>query len=179
MKNSFITKRMIAFVVKDLMQDMPFSKITIQQIMSIAKFRRQTFYDYFEDKYQLLEWLYEQDLKENVNDYIGYEHWSEVFERFFIYIERNKSFMYHTIESSTETKFNEFFYQQNHKLVCTLVDELLEEKDCKRTSNNDFQIEFYTHALTGVCLTWIENHCNDERELLYRNMQKQLESMFG
>ena len=61
MAASIITKKRIAKAFKQLLEEMEFDKISIVDIMELAQIRRQTFYNHFLDKYQLLDWIFEND----------------------------------------------------------------------------------------------------------------------
>jgi len=57
------TKEMLAGSLKTLMSDhMCFDKITIKDITNQAGLIRPTFYNHFQDKYELLEWIFYEDI---------------------------------------------------------------------------------------------------------------------
>ena len=51
----------IAGAMKQLLRTMPIEKITTDRILEIAGVSRRSFYRYFKDKYELLEWIYNYD----------------------------------------------------------------------------------------------------------------------
>ncbi|MBP2966662.1 dihydroxyacetone kinase transcriptional activator DhaS, partial [Acinetobacter baumannii] len=89
---SLITKKVIAYSLKALMKTKDFEKIAIKEIMEHADYRRQTFYDHFSDKYELLDWIYEQEITEIIEHFISYEHWTKIIPRMLHYFEKNKQF---------------------------------------------------------------------------------------
>ena len=54
-------KLAIADAMKQLMRKMPIEKITTDRILENAHVSRRSFYRYFKDKYELLEWIYNYD----------------------------------------------------------------------------------------------------------------------
>ena len=58
MPDSNITKHAIAAALKELCREKSFDKISIADITSTCGLNRQTFYYHFEDKYELLNWIY-------------------------------------------------------------------------------------------------------------------------
>ena len=56
-----MTKRLIADGFKALMLRYPFEKISIMMITNEAGIRRPSFYNHFQDKYDLLAWIVETD----------------------------------------------------------------------------------------------------------------------
>ena len=57
MKNSGNIDQLLADSFKELAQAIPIEKITIKQITDKAGVIRPTFYNHFQDKYELLEWI--------------------------------------------------------------------------------------------------------------------------
>lgn len=60
------TKELLASCFKELMQKMPFDKITIKMITNKAGLIRPTFYKHFQDKYELVEWIFKTEVGSNV-----------------------------------------------------------------------------------------------------------------
>ena len=47
--------------LKELMRRKPFSKITVSELIKTCNVNRKTFYYHFEDIYDLLKWMLEQE----------------------------------------------------------------------------------------------------------------------
>ncbi len=71
------TKRKIADCVKTLMRRKEISKITIQDIMGATHMSRQSFYYHFRDIYDVLEWIGQDDFKQQLvgETYDNLESW--------------------------------------------------------------------------------------------------------
>ncbi len=65
MANNLLTKNAIAFSMKKLMEKKSISKISVSDICRDCSINRKTFYYHFGDKYELLIWIF----KEEVVDY--------------------------------------------------------------------------------------------------------------
>lgn len=61
MSGSYETKRALAESLKTIMRKAPFSRVTVDGVCEQACVSRRNFYRYFPDKYELLNWLYEDD----------------------------------------------------------------------------------------------------------------------
>ena len=57
MADSGITKRALAEALKQLMEELPFSKISVADICEQCDMNRKSFYYHFKDKYDLLNWI--------------------------------------------------------------------------------------------------------------------------
>ncbi len=61
MSESSITKKAYAAALKELMQEMPYEKITVGQICERYGMSRKSFYYHFKDKYDLVAWIFDED----------------------------------------------------------------------------------------------------------------------
>ena len=80
MSESLITKRAIADSLKELTRSKTFDKISVKDITKNCGINRQTFYYHFEDKFKLLEWIYENDLLEKPMAEVDFDNWPEKME---------------------------------------------------------------------------------------------------
>ena len=60
------TKELLADSFRSLVLTMPFQKISIKMITDGAHVIRPTFYNYFQDKYEVIEFLFDQDIGSKV-----------------------------------------------------------------------------------------------------------------
>lgn len=67
MADSSITKRALATALKELMQEMPFAKIHVSHICDKCSMNRQSFYYHFQDKFELMNWIFDMDFIELLN----------------------------------------------------------------------------------------------------------------
>lgn len=88
----YITQKKIATATKALMQKQAFAQLSVTHIMAEAHLRRQSFYDYFEDKYDVLAWIYNDEIQAIVQDNLDYEHWHQVLAHMLGYFEQNRHF---------------------------------------------------------------------------------------
>ena len=56
--DSNLTKRALAAAMKELMEQMPFSKISVSNIAEQCGMNRKSFYYHFKDKYDLVNWIF-------------------------------------------------------------------------------------------------------------------------
>lgn len=63
---SDMTKELLAEGLKDLMARTSFDKITIKMITDAAGVIRPTFYNHFQDKYEVLEYIFQREVLEKV-----------------------------------------------------------------------------------------------------------------
>ena len=59
MPDSNITKKALAMAMKELMEQIPFSKISVSDICEKCGMNRKSFYYHFKDKYDLVNWIFD------------------------------------------------------------------------------------------------------------------------
>ena len=59
--DSNLTKRALAAAMKELMEQMPFSKISVSDIAEQCGMNRKSFYYHFKDKYDLVNWIFDME----------------------------------------------------------------------------------------------------------------------
>lgn len=74
---STVIKKVLASTLKELMDEKSLSKITINDLTQSCGVSRQTFYNNFRDIYDLVEWIYLQDIEISVGKNVTYENWQD------------------------------------------------------------------------------------------------------
>ncbi|WP_237397642.1 dihydroxyacetone kinase transcriptional activator DhaS [Streptococcus mitis] len=94
MASSFITKKRIAKAFRDLLATREFDKISIVDIMESAGIRRQTFYNHFLDKYELLDWIFENDLTEYITNNLDFISGQKLLQELFFISNKSVTFIF-------------------------------------------------------------------------------------
>ena len=71
------TKESLAAALKQMMAVKPIDKITVKDLVEICGVNRQTFYYHFDDVYDLLEWVFEEDANRVLPHEVVFDHWRE------------------------------------------------------------------------------------------------------
>ena len=66
---TLMTKKALAASLKKLMESRPLSKITVRDIIEDCGVNRKTFYYHFQDIYDLVKWMFEEEAIEVVKQY--------------------------------------------------------------------------------------------------------------
>lgn len=167
---SLITKKVIAYSLKDLLKTTPYQKISIKDIMSHAEYRRQTFYDHFTDKEDLIIWIYHQELTEIVEHFINYDHWTVIIKRLVDYFEKNKLFYQKTLLESYV--FDAQLSTQLQQFILYLITH--QKKETIKQIKPEEMADFYAFAVTGVIKNWLFHDCQTPKEQLTSSIITQL-----
>lgn len=85
------TKRRLAMALKELLQEKPLKKITIQDIVERSHMTRQSFYYHFQDIYEVLELICQYELVDRIA-YKEEESFSDWLEHLVALVEENRWF---------------------------------------------------------------------------------------
>ena len=92
-KMSKITKIAMAQALKKLLIVKDLDKITINDISNECGINRQTFYYHFRDIYDLLEWIFANEVVEKIENETNIDNWQEQFMYVLNYMLENKFFI--------------------------------------------------------------------------------------
>lgn len=181
---SEITKKALATSLKKLLSKKELSKITISNITDDCGVNRQTFYYHFKDVYDLLEWIYLNEVIQSMDGKDTYNNWQEGFLSIFKYILENKEFVKNTYNSISRDYFLRFIYTQTAILLMNVIDE--QAKDINVSDEDKkFIANFYKYAFVGIIQDWIEDGMKEEPEniinklnhIIEGNLEKALEKI--
>ncbi|MGT2934419.1 dihydroxyacetone kinase transcriptional activator DhaS [Streptococcus castoreus] len=123
MATSLITKKKIAKAFKKQLAVKDFDKISVVDIMDQAQIRRQTFYNHFLDKYELLDWIFDTELQEQVTHNLNYVSGFQLLEELFFYFERNKIFYAQLFDIKGQNDFYSYFGDYCQVLMTKIISE--------------------------------------------------------
>lgn len=151
MKRVLQTKTRLADSLKDLMQKTPFLKITIQNVTDHCGLNRQTFYYHFRDMFDLLGWIYHNEIlpKEAPG-----QNWRSLLLTAVAYAQKNKVFLRNINRSLHREAIERFIYPDFAEWVTILFDSACGDSSVNQ-EDRAFLLSFLTSAFVSFCLRWI------------------------
>ena len=95
------TKKALAAALKKMMEVKPIDKITVKDLVEICGVNRQTFYYHFDDVYDLLEWVFEEDANANLPKEVVYDRWKTDVIMWIKYLQENSTFALNVYNSNS------------------------------------------------------------------------------
>lgn len=153
------TQKNIYNALTNLLKKKSFESIKVSDICTEALINRSTFYDHYNDKYELLidyinneKKTLEEALKQNTNINNTKEYYIELIKILINHVDSLKE-LYHEI----------IINNQNSIVMNILIDVIT--KDVEKRINNDLQntipskiiTKFYVGAVVNVCMEWFMN----------------------
>lgn len=157
------TKKKIASSMMDLLKKKPIDKITITDITVNCDMSRQLFYRYFVDKYDLINWMYEEDCGSVI--YTGEEKFSlESWIKYILdVIEEKKNFYIHAIQNDTEKIFEKLILDKTRFYLSNIIKY---KTSSELTKQLEFLIEMTARSLVNMIIFEIKNELPVKKEIL-------------
>lgn len=170
MSDSLITKRALARTLKELCQYRSFEKISINDLTSKCGLNRQTFYYHFQDKYDLLQWLYYDELFMEIENIITFDNWNLCLQSVLEKIYQEKDFYITTLNSNEH-----YFYQDLYNIAQKCFYDAINKLDLEHSVSVDeknFFSEFYAYGISGTVVQWIKTNMKISPKNLAQNLKK-------
>ena len=158
-------KQLIAASFKELAVLKPIEKITIREITDRAGVIRVTFYNHFQDKYELLEWICREELFNPIRALIWNDMEREALSFLFNGILHNRDFYMHAVHMEGQNSF------QDIVRICfrEVLTEYLTEKAGNKPRRYEWLTaervgEIYAQSLAYVLITWIRGGMQEPPE---------------
>lgn len=160
------TKELLAEGFRELVLTMPFSKISIKLIADKAGVIRPTFYNYFQDKYEVVEYLFEKDVKSKIQVMLDNDMEPEAIKLLFICFEKNMAYYRKLFEIEGQNSFEEYFRAYIYNTFLNL----LKKYPLKRFSpliTPDIMAHFNTVVLLEILKVWLNRAPHASTEDVY------------
>jgi len=164
---SYQTKQLLAGSLKKAMKTKPVSKVTISEIIADCNVNRKTFYYHFEDIYDLLKWILEEEAIEVVKKLDMVIDYEEAILFALDYIDKNHAFLENVYKSLGRDHLKQFFYADMIGIVRGIVDKTEQMEDL--TIEEDFKAflaAMFTEAVAGMLMDLISERGSADREKL-------------
>ena len=149
---------LLAESFKELAKKHPIEKITIKEITDLAGVIRPTFYNHFQDKYELLEWIITTDLLDPIEPLIQNGMISEGLVLLFTNIEKDSEFYSRAIKLEGQNSFGEIAQSCVEKILLKVIDGVHTGKKQKYSWLTPKRIaEYYAQSMCYVVITWIQS----------------------
>lgn len=149
---------LLAESFKELARKQPIEKITIKEITDKAGVIRPTFYNHFQDKYELLEWIINTQLLEPVEPLIRNGMVNEALVLLFTNIEKEKEFYIRASRLEGQNSFGSIAQNCVKRVLLTVIQNFAEGKEPRYVWLTPERIaEFYAQSMCYVVIAWIQS----------------------
>lgn len=142
---------------KDLVKQVPIDKITIKDITDRAGVIRVTFYNHFQDKYDLLEWIIRNEILAPIDILLGNKMIKEALIIIFNNVLKDKEFYRKVAKLDGQ---NSFEYIVNACIYDILYDFIKNTSGSRSSKHpwltNEHLAMYYAQSMTFIVVNWIK-----------------------
>ena len=159
------TEAVLIETFKALMLKKPMNKITVSELVEKCGINRKTFYYHFEDIRDMLRKMLRQDIEAifSRGDLIT-DH-DLIINSVLDYIEQNKVILKNMLSCIGRAELDLFLNSNVNKPIYSLVCETEQKQNLSVGDEyKRFLADFFTRAVSGVLIDWIENRADRNKE---------------
>ena len=149
-------KYALAQSLKKLLSTRKLDKITVKDIAEDCGVNRQTFYYYFRDIYDLLEWNFCDATERLIRSGLDHGDWRSGVKAVTEYLQENRTLVWNAYHSISDESVSEFLKRTLRPHILSAVREEakgLEWEPCQE--NVDFVADIFTLTAAGIVMEWI------------------------
>lgn len=165
-------KAVIINSFKQLIDKKSIDKMTVKEICELSEVNRQTFYNHFQDIFDIFKYIFQEEIFTEIAQNRTFETWCGGFLATLNYLKRNSKMVLHVYESSYRQEANTFFTRLSNRLLEDVVEECIERRG---TSVNDedrrFIVNFYRHVFNGLMMDWVNEGMKENPDELLEKLQ--------
>lgn len=166
MPDSHITKRALAESMKELMLQRPFAKISVSDICTHCGMSRKSFYYHFQDKYDLVHWIFESEFVQTVSLDQCADDW-DYYCRLCNYLYQEREFYRRALQIQGQNSVRDVFYEVFTPIVVTMVEKLFSDEE-----EAPFYIDFFGDAFLASILRWLSAPEPEQPEVYLERMHR-------
>jgi probable dihydroxyacetone kinase regulator len=151
MPEANITKRALGASLKTLMAATSFHKISVGDICEQCGMHRKSFYYHFQDKYDLLGWVFYSEFMQLVDESRGQNAWGflDALCRYFL---ENRAFYLNAFSIEGQNAFSDTFNETLADLLKAYLQREIADDDFR-----DFYCAFYSDAFRCAIIRWLKS----------------------
>lgn len=154
MSRSNQTKQLLAESLQDLMVTAPLEKISVNDIVEHAGVGRNTFYYHFEDKYDLVNWYFQNGATHFLVEHSRHGDWRSLLLGLEEYFRENKVFYRNALEYTGQNSLQEYIFTFLKEFF---MQRLLEHSSSIDLDEANFATTFMAGACMGILMTWVRD----------------------
>ncbi|MDT8717861.1 TetR family transcriptional regulator C-terminal domain-containing protein [Clostridium sp. 19966] len=171
MSTAHVTKNALALSLKQLMKQTPVNKITVKMVTDTCGVTRHTFYNHFHDVYALLQWIFENEVVEELDQCCSLSNWKEGLFLVLQYTIDNKTICINTTKSLGREHLEMFLCNTFTEVLGGVIKDITREMDIDEKIKKETAV-FFSYAITGQFLEWINTGLREKKKILLTELKE-------
>jgi len=174
------TRLVFAEALYNIVENKPLDKITVKDIVDYCKSSRQTFYNYFIDKNDLIHWIFQNDQEEILQIFDLGHSWHEALNQTYQLFCDHKIFYTKIMKEEGQNSFISALFEYTKAYYEKSIVRRFGEREL--TEDLKFCIQFNTYGAVNMCRNWMLSGMNISPDkmsaLIIENMPERLKRYF-
>lgn len=176
-----LTKDHILYACNCLLREVPFENITVSMIIKRSGVSKSTFYRYFLDKYDVMNYNYKKNLDKWLRD-SNCKSWRELYRFIFQATDKDRKREKNAYSVVGTNSYSSFLYRYSYDAIEAM------SKRCRSgqelSSKEKFDLSLFCYGGIAVNTDWVNGKMNDYTveeisELIYLNMPETLRVLWS
>jgi AcrR family transcriptional regulator len=163
------TKQAIVNTFLELLNEKPFAKITVTDIVNRCGINRNTFYYYYQDMFALVDELLKMDMQKILSHHDLRSSWTEGFLEATTLVRQNKTAFYHLYDSVNRERLEEYLFDLSRTTVSNFINDQAEGRNISQEDLNNLTL-LYTVCIDGIILQWLHDGMKQSPEAFLAEM---------
>lgn len=174
---SEITKQAIVSSTKELVCEKDFEKISVIEIATRCSINRNTFYYYFKDKYEVIEFIFESEIKPVLAPFEENKDLALSVSALCRHLKREKTFYAHILRCIGHCSLRQMLVRYYNQYLLDAARENCKRLEIPEESRNIIA-KFYAHGTVGMICEWAETGMKKDADVATRIIQLSAKEQF-
>ncbi len=149
-----LTKQAIVKGTKELVEQVPFERISVTEIAKRCGINRNTFYYYFRDKYDVMELIFQTDIEPHLLPYMNQHEWAQSVVTLCGCMRKEKNFYSNALADLNPRALRQILVGYYRYWLMEIAQDSYERLDIQG-EEREFVARFYAHAIVGMVGDWV------------------------
>lgn len=149
-----LTKQAIVSGTKKVVERVLFERISVTEIAKRCGINRNTFYYYFKDKYDVIEWIFQTEIQPKLLPLMNEREWAQSVIVLCECLRLEKSFYSNTLTDLNPRALRQLLVNHYRCWLMEIAQDSFEQMDIQG-EEREIVARFYAHAIIGMVCDWV------------------------
>lgn len=155
------TQKAIIATFQDMLEEMPFDKITVSAIVKRCQISSNTFYYHYQNIYDLLDIWLQEEFGRFTKETQAARNWAESVKDLLHSCQDNARLVYHVVNSLSRERLEQYVFSSTDDIFIRYVQDQTAGQTISREKLKDIST-FCRYAFIGYFLNFLWNHMEDD-----------------
>ncbi|MDR1731222.1 MAG: TetR/AcrR family transcriptional regulator C-terminal domain-containing protein [Synergistaceae bacterium] len=173
MSKTALMKKALVDALKALVKEKSLAKITVSDITEYCGISRNTFYYHFNDKYDLINWIFYSETLPEINAFSEPDRWFDGFVRLCRYMQANRDFYLEALDYAGQNSLQDYLVDFYFELLKIHINTIYSQSGCKLADEELFLMaRMEAHSYAGIVMDWVKQGMQDDYMARFEQLRR-------